>query len=198
MGLEERDRIAGGLANALIARMGKARKIQFDRLNNAVETISCPIRADFPASIQEARKKIANLRLHLSTLNRGQESLKQRKDLTERIAFYRNAINVLEGLAYLLPGEAAQKSADFEISHVEFGDVHLLNFPGELFSTVCSGLHTIGESPVIVTSFADGVSGYLLPAEDYEQGGYEWTWALFTPESMAAMRRVALRILEKN
>lgn len=91
-----------------------------------------------------------------------------------------------------------KKSADFEISHIEFGDVHVLNFPGELFSTVCSGLETAGGEPVVVTSFADGVSGYLLPAGDFKEGGYEWTWALFTPESMANMRRAALKILTQD
>ena len=77
-------------------------------------------------------------------------------------------------------------------------NVHLLNLLGELFSTVCSGLHMAADGPVVVTSFADGVSGYLLSAEDLKQGGYEWTWALFTPESIAAMRQTALRILRMN
>ena len=133
-----------------------------------------------------------------ASLQWGRNSLKERKDLTEKIAFNRNAIEVLGGLSYLLPGEAAQKSADFEISGVEFGNFHLLNPPGELFSTVCSGLHMAADGPVVVTSFADGVSGYLLSAEDLKQGGYEWTWALFTPESVVAMRQTALRILRMN
>jgi hypothetical protein len=196
VGLKERDRIAKGLANALIKRLDKATRFPFDGLNNNVRTISCPIRPDFPASIQDARQKIARLRQRLALLKRGQDSLKERKDLTERIAFYRNAEEVLKGLHYLLPGEAEKKSADFEISHVEFGNVHLMNFPGELFSTVCSGLHRTADGPVVVTSFVDGVSGYLLPAKDFKQGGYEWTWALFKPESITAMRQTALRILD--
>ena len=147
---------------------------------------------------REAQIQIAHLRQRLASLKQGQDSLKERKDLAERIAFYRNAINIFEDLPYLLPGEVAQKSTDFDISHIKFGDIHLLNFPGELFSTVCSGLQTAARGPVVVTSFADGVSGYLLPAEDFKQGGYEWTWALFRPESMATMRRVALRILKKD
>jgi hypothetical protein len=198
VGLEERDRIATGLANAIIKRSGMAKRFQFDSLNSTVKTVSCSIRADFPASIQEAQNKIANHRRRLVLLKPGQDSLKKRKQLNESIAFYRNAEDVLEGLSYLLPGEAAKKTADFDISHVEFGDVHLLNFPGELFSTVCLGLQSAVEDPLVVTSFADGVSGYLLPAEDFKQTGYEWTWALFTPESVTAMRQMALKILVQD
>ena len=198
VGLEERDRIAKGLANALIAPFGSAGKYRFDSVKNAVMHVSCALRADFPSSIQDAQIQIAHHRQRLASLKQGQDSLKERKDLAERIAFYRNAIDVLEGLPYLLPGEVAKKSADFDISHIEFGDIHLLNFPGELFSTVCSGLQTAARGPIVVTSFADGVSGYLLPIEDFKQGGYEWTWALFRPESMATMRRAALRILKKD
>jgi hypothetical protein len=198
VGLEERDRIAGGLANELIKQHGAAKKFRFHRLKNIVRTVPCAIRPDFPASIQDAQEKIAHLRQRLDSLKQGQDSLKKRKDITERIAFYKNAIQVLQGLSYLLPGEAAGKSADFEVSCVEFGNIRLLNFPGELFSTVCSGLHITTKGPVVVTSFADGVSGYLLPLDDFEQGGYEWTWALFAPESMAQMRRTALQILRPH
>jgi hypothetical protein len=198
VGPQERDRIAQGLANALITRFGTAQKFPFDRLSHTVRSVSCAVREDFPASTQEAQKEITHLRQRLASLKRGPDSLRERKDLTERIAFYRNAIDVLDGLSYLLPGEAARKSADFEISSVRFGEVLLLNFPGELFSSVCSGFHIAADGPVIVTSFADGVSGYLMPAGDFKQGGYEWTWALFAPESMTAMRRTALRIIKPD
>jgi len=156
------------------------------------------VRADFPTSVQAAQNDITNLRQRLASLKRGQDSLRERKELTERMAFYRNATDLLTGLPYLLPGEAVKKSAAFEISHVAFGDVHLLNCPGELFSTVCAGLETGAGEPVVATSFADGVSGYLLPAGDFKEGGYAWTWGLFTPEPMADMRRAALRLLRQN
>ncbi|MBN2314993.1 MAG: hypothetical protein JXM79_13760 [Sedimentisphaerales bacterium] len=198
VGLEERDRVAKGLANELIKQRGEAKKFRFQRLKNTVMTVPCAVRPDFPASIQDGQKEVARLRQRLDSLKQDQDSLKKRKEITERMAFYGNAMQVLKGLSYLLPGEAARKSADFEISDVEFGDIHLLNFPGELFSTVCSGLYTTAEGPVVVTSFADGVSGYLLPIDDFKQGGYEWTWALFTPESMTQMRRTALKILRQH
>jgi hypothetical protein len=198
VGMEERDRIANGLANALITQFNKAKMCHFDSLKNTTKSVSCAVRRDFPASVREAQEKIAHLRQRLASLKPGPDSLRERKDLSETTAFYRNAIEVLDGLSYLLPVEATRKSADFDVSVVEFGDVHLLNFPGELFSTVSSGLQTTADGPVIVTSFADGVSGYLLPAEDFKQGGYEWTWALFTPESVAAMRQTALGILNQN
>ena len=198
VGLDERDRIAKGLAHALTTQFDKAAKFRFDSLKNVVKSVSCTVREDFPASVQEAQKEITHLRQRLASLKRGPDSLRERKDLTERIAFYGNAIGVLEGVSYLLPGEAARKSADFEISSVRFGEVLLLNFPGELFSSICSGFHTAADAPIVVTSFADGVSGYLMPAGDFKQGGYERTWALFAPESMAAMRRTALRIIKPD
>jgi hypothetical protein len=76
---------------------------------SAVMSVSCAVRADFPASVQDAQKEITNLRQRLASLKQGQDSLKERKDLAERIAFYGNARGVLEGLPYLLPGEAAPK-----------------------------------------------------------------------------------------
>ncbi len=198
VGLEERDRIVGGLADALITQFNTATTFRFDKLNNIVKSVSCTIRPDFPASIHAAQENIAHLEQHLDLLKGGRDSLKKRKNLTEKISFNRHAKEVLEGLLYLLPGEAAKKSANFEISHVEFGNVHLLNFPGELFSTVCSGFHMAANGPVVITSFADGVSGYLMPVADFRQGGYEWTWALFTPESIAMMGKIALKILNEN
>lgn len=109
VGLGERDRIAKGLANALISRLSTTARFRFDSLNNTVMSVSCAVRADFPASVQEAQKEIANLNRRLASLKRGQGSLRERKDLAEKIAFYENAVDVLEGLPYLLPGEAAQK-----------------------------------------------------------------------------------------
>ena len=74
--------------------------------------------------------------------------------------------------------------------------MHLLNFPGELFSTVTRGLERETGEPTVVVSFADGVTGYLLPQEDLVQGGYESTWAPFTPESIWGLRTAAVELVQ--
>jgi hypothetical protein len=84
------------------------------------------------------------------------------------------------------------------VSHIAFGRVHLLNFPGELFSTVTRGLEHETAEPTVLASFADGVTGYLLPQEDLAQGGYESTWAPFTPESIWGMRATAVELLHTS
>ena len=88
--------------------------------------------------------------------------------------------------------------AVLEISLVSLGRVHLLSFPGELFSTVTAAIETHHGEPVVVVSFADGVSGYLLPEADFEQRGYEWTWALFKPQSVSGLRRAAQELLAEH
>ena len=87
MGLEEKDRIAKGLANTLITQLNEVKKFRFDSLNNAVMTVSCAVRKDFPASIQEARDEITHLRQRLASLKQGRDSLRKRKDLAEAIVF---------------------------------------------------------------------------------------------------------------
>jgi len=109
VGRQERDRLAKGLASELIKQLGTAEKFRFNRLKNTVRTVSCAVRPDFPASIRDAEKEIAYLRQCLDSLKQGRDSLKKRKDLTERIAFCGNAMQVWKGLPYLLPGEAARK-----------------------------------------------------------------------------------------
>ena len=51
------------------------------------------------------------------------------------------------------------------------------------------------DGPTVVVSFADGVTGYLMPQDDLDEGGYESTWALFTPESVSGLRTTALELI---
>ena len=198
VGIEERDRIAGGLAKELITRLDALEKFPFDALTNAAVSVPCPLVPGFPSSLQHANEKLADVHKRLEALPHAHKWLKKRKDLAEEAVFYNNALSVLAGRAYLGPDDVAKRQAGIRVSHVGFGNLHLLNFEGELFSTVPAGLENAAGGPTVVTSFADGVTGYLMPPEDFRQGGYEWTWALFEPEAIAGLRNAALELCEKT
>jgi len=195
VGIEERDRIANGLAKELIDRRGALQAFPFDRLLNAAASVPCPLAEDFPLTPADAQEKIDQARERLSALPHGARYLKTRKELAERIAFLNHARLALSGRAYLAPDEIAQREARLDVSCVGFGNVHILSFPGELFSTVSMGLENDAAGPTVVASFADGVTGYLMPPEDRAEGGYERTWALFAPEAVAGLRGAAKEML---
>jgi len=195
VGLAERDRIGLGLAEALIARAEQIASYPFDRLDHACRTIQCRLREAVPASEEEANQWARGAEKDLEQLPHGTDWLGKRKQLAELRAFYRNAAKVHAGTSYLTREEAKDRRAPLTVSHIAFGRVHLLNFPGELFSTVTRGLDSAADGPTVVVSFADGVTGYLMPEDDLAQGGYESTWALFAPESIWGMRTAALELL---
>jgi len=102
----------------------------------------------------------------------------------------------MAGRAYLQTDDVARRAVDLEVSLVRFGDVRLLNFEGELFSTVTRDLVDAAD-PTVVASFCDGVTGYLMPPEDFPEGGYERTWALFDPDAIAGLRTAARALLAR-
>ena len=194
-GIAERDRIGLGLADSLIARLEEARTFPFDRLDNAARTVICSLRKEMPASARDARRRARETRKELEQLPDGKQRLKRRKDLAELTQFFRNATQVLAGSSYLTKEEAERREAAVTVSHIAFGNVHLLNFPGELFSTVTKGLEDAASGPTVTVSFADGVTGYLMPQADLDEGGYESTWALFTSESVSELKTTALELI---
>jgi hypothetical protein len=150
-----------------------------------------------PASQEEANRLAHDAGKDLERLPHGTEWLGKRKRLAELRAFYRNAAKMHAGTSYLTQEEVRNRRAPLTVSHIAFGRVHLLNFPGELFSTVARGLEQETGEPTVVVSFADGVTGYLLPQEDLVQGGYESTWAPFTPESIWGLRATAVELVQR-
>jgi hypothetical protein len=195
VGLEERDRIGRGLAEELIQKADQLRRFPFDRLGNAEQTLSMPLSRHFPASQEVAAQQIQEAESRLNALPQTADSLAERKRLAEEISFCRNCLAVLDGKSYLTPKEAADRQTSFTLSHVQFGDVHLLNYPGELFATVTTGMENATGGPIVVTSFADGVTGYLMEEKERVKGGYESTWALFSPECISGLRDAGLALL---
>ncbi|MBN1347029.1 MAG: hypothetical protein JXQ73_30340 [Phycisphaerae bacterium] len=196
VGPTARDRIASALADALVSRLGQMTAHPFDRLQNVVDTVTCAVREDLPRTVDQARTEADKARARLDALPHGPEHLKQRKEIAEDLGFCQAAVNMLHGYPYLLPGEAESKRADLSVSLVRLGNVRLLNFPGELFSTLTADLPAPHDGPLVVTSFADGVTGYLMPPADFAQRGYEWTNAPFTPDSVRNLREAAARLLK--
>lgn len=88
------------------------------------------------------------------------------------------------------------------VSVLDWAGMRLSFLPGEMF--VRSALTIRGESaqPHLVTSFADGVPGYIPPAEEYPFGGYEVLEAhryygqpaAFTPRSAERIEALALEL----
>lgn len=198
VGIAERNRIADGLAQELITRMDSHQRFPFDTLTNDRVSVPCPLIERFPNSLADLEQRRQAAITKRKELARGPEYLKQYKDLSEELGFYANAQQVFEKGTYLRSDEVKNRYGDIEISHVRFGNVHLLNFEGELFSNIVSGMENAAGGPTVVTSFADGVTGYLAPPTDVAEGGYEPTWALFDPQSIAGLRDAAMKLLERE
>lgn len=194
-GLEERDRIANGLADAALAHLGEIRRFPFTRLSHAHEIVNVPLNARLPHAAEDARRLANEALARRDGLPPGPDTLIERKRLSEEMAFHANAETVLRGESYLTVEEGEQRAAPFTVSRVSFGEVHLLNYPGELFSTVVAGLAHPSGDPLVLGSFADGVTGYLMPPGTQEEGGYESTWALFDPAAVANLREVGRALL---
>ena len=84
-----------------------------------------------------------------------------------------------------------------EVGCIGFGAVRLLSFSGELFSSVTAGMSDAADGLTMATSFAEGVTGYLMGGVDFAQGGYEWTCAPFTPHAVHGLRTAAIDLLER-
>lgn len=186
VGLAERDRIGGGLAELLLAPDCRSLSMPFNGLEHRSAVVQAPLRPDVPDTATEAAARREAYRTNAAELGSGQ--LACRKALAEAAAFHDHCAEVLSGRSYLTPGEAAARTAPLRLSAIRFGPVSLLNFPGELPSTAARGLTQLQEGPAIVTSYADGVTGYLMPPEDVAEGGYESTWAIFDPACAAGLR----------
>lgn len=197
VGIAERDRIGTGLAEELVSRRERMLRYPFDTLSGVSVSVPCALRADFPASAAEARALAERADAERAALPPGAERLRARKDLYERAAFLRNAAAMFEGHPYLLDGEPEMRCGVLPLSRLQFGPVRLLNYPGELLSTVTADIPVAAaaEGPVVVASYADGVAGYLVPGEDMEDGGYETTWAFFDPGCVGILRHAGLNLL---
>lgn len=198
VGLAERDRIGNGLADALIAGLPQARRFPLTDLGVAVESVTCGVRSDLPASRVEAKIRLQAVQEELAGLHGGTlASLRERKRLEEQRWFYNKLANVDGFLEYLDPDEIRTGAVALPVSVMRIGKLRLVNFPGELFSTAVAGLKTGHPDPVLVCSYADGVAGYLLPPADFQEGGYEATSALVAPDTVPRLREAALRLLEQ-
>jgi hypothetical protein len=190
VGTAERDRIGNGLAGELISKLSRARQYPFDQLDNAVESVSCAVTDRLPRTAEETEQNLHEAQERLRALPQGSPLL-ERKTLAEEAQFLGHALAVLQGKSYLTSEEVQARQAELVVSCIRFGGIRLLTFPGELFSTVTAGLEKDADGPTVVASFADGVTGYLMPQDDLVEGGYEATWALFTPESVSSLRTAA-------
>jgi hypothetical protein len=65
-------------------------------------------------------------------------------------------------------------AAEIELQRIDFGGVDLLCINAEIFSRFGDDLRTAsGRERVYVIGYANGVIGYVSPAEAYDEGGYE-------------------------
>lgn len=169
VGPEERDRIAFGLADTLLGHSDALQRFPFDRLELASAQAPCALSDEFPASEAEAQERIKVLTQQLDSLP-PHAHLKMWKELHEARSFAHQALSTMRDNPYLVDEEIAARKAKLEVSCIRFGGVRLLNFPGEMFSTVVSGLENAADGPVVVTAFADGVTGYMMSREEYLEG----------------------------
>lgn len=197
VGPEECARIGRGLADALLDNLSHLRRWPFDRLHCARQEITAAVRAEVPATAAEAESQWQeSLRQLAAAGHNSVIALLERKRLVEREKFYQKLVRLPFFLDYLTPEERQSRQARLPVSLVQIGPVRLLQFPGELAATAAQDLAAPDGAPVIVTSYTDGVAGYLLPPADFAEGGYETTSALLAPETALQLRAAGLHLLK--
>lgn len=198
VGLSERDRIGNGLADALLNALPQGSRMPLTVLRVESAAAVCRLRGDICASHDEACGMLARLEEDLRALRGGTlESLRERKRLEEQRWFYNKLVNVPDFLGYLEPKEIRAGMVKLPVSVLRLGDIRMVNLPGELVSTLACGLKDGRSDPVVIAGYADGVTGYILPPDDFNEGGYEATSALVAPESTGCLRDIARQLLAR-
>ncbi len=181
----------------MLDNLPRLRRYPFDRLHCTQQEITAAVRAEVPATAaeaeplwQESSRKLAAAG-HNSII-----ALLERKRLLEREKFYQKLARLPFFLDYLAPEERQSRKAGLPVSLVQIGPVRLLQFPGELAATAVQNMAAPDGAPVIVTTYTDGVAGYLLPPGDFAEGGYETTSALLAPETALQLRAAGLHLLK--
>lgn len=198
-GLTERNRIAEGLAGEILKRRTNMRRFACDKIEYSQTVVDCPLRPDLPLSQSEAKAelvKVLERKAHLrsGTLN----DLRLRKELSELEKHYDQLANMDFFWNYVQPIEHARKQAALPVSLWGIpGGFRVLQFPGELAAAALSDFPRAidGNIPLVITSYTDGVAGYILPDCFFKEGGYETISALFAPETVTCLTKAAISLL---
>jgi len=195
VGPAECRRIGSGLAEAAISRWNQSLNFPLDTLRVYQRNVLCRLRQDFPKNREEAVARQANLENELKRLHQAPKHadyLKHCKRLSEQIS-YTGTSSFSAG--YVKPDEIQNLEVQLPVSMIELGPLRILNTPGELFSSLLKDIRPPPAEPTILASFADGVVGYLMPEEDFSEGGYEFTCAIVDPASFPALKQTVKTLL---
>lgn len=197
VGTEECARIGRGLSGALLDNLTSMRRWPFDRLHCIQREITAAVRTEVPLTAAEAEPHWQESSRKLAAAGHNSViALLERKRLLEREKFHQKLARLPFFLDYLAPEERRTLQARLSVSLVQIGTIRLLLFPGELAATAVQDMAAPEGAPVIVTSYTDGVAGYLLPPADFAEGGYETTSALLAPETALQLRAAGLHLLK--
>jgi len=195
VGPAECRRIGLGLAEAVISHWNQALPLPLNALRVYQRHVPCRLRRDLPKNREEAAERQVNLEKELNRLHQSPKKddyLKQCKMLTEQISYIGCSSSCL---GYLEPDEIQSLQVQLPVSMIKLGPIRILNMPGELFSSLLKDIRPPPAEPTTLVSFADGVVGYLMPEEDFAEGGYEFTNAIVDPASFPALKQTIQTLL---
>lgn len=196
VGPEECARIGRGLADALLRNLPELRLMPFDRLHCVQREITAAVRAEVPQTAADAEPLLRQCAHKLEKVGHNSLlALLERKRLKEEEKFFQKLSQLPFFLNYLTPEERRTRQAKLPVSLLQIGPARILQFPGELAAAATLNIAAADGAPLIITSYTDGVAGYLLPPADFAEGGYETTSALLTPETALQLRAAGLQLL---
>jgi hypothetical protein len=158
------------------------------RLRVASRRVDLPVKSFLPAEEYDAT--VAELEARA----KAERNVEEHRNVMAQLTRLRTERQV----AQRMRGEQG-RTLHPELMAVAFGpDLALLGLPGEFFvETVAEVREQAGVRRLPVACYANHYIGYVVPAEAYDQGGYEAGVTLLAPEAEAIVRAGAIELLRE-
>ena len=187
------NQMAGAVLEALptIATSGDA------DVRVAVDRFDYPLRTEYPVSVEEAERELADARKRLAEFENVPELSATRRADEVRVEVFQADQKFRTAKRFLSqPERPATRS--LEQMAVGIGDAVFVGFPGELFSEI--GL-AIKEGSAVEKTFVIGLTcgpgGYLPTAKEFLEGDYEVNGSSYSPATEAFCVESSLDLIKR-
>jgi hypothetical protein len=140
------------------------------------EPVSVPIRDDFPATVEEAEEKIEALN---SEYDRAETPF-ERRELQNLNRIYAFAAGGL--INDLRPEWIEERKVMFLLYAIKLNDTAIVISNGEMFTRTGQAIiEPYKDKKPLLATVANETLFYVLPAEEFENGGYEYGGCMLAP-----------------
>jgi len=160
--------------------------------------IDLPVRADMPASVEEAEQRAALIRKELKNATALGTPLRQIKRMADLLNHYEWSPKKLVSWWHLDPEEVHRRKVTICVTGIALNEVLILGMPGEAVCETSLWLraNSIG-TRLLTLSDCNGDIGYMPEAKDYPHGGYEMACSIIAPDGETYLREGALALIRE-